>query len=279
MARRDRAARTRWLSLLLGATATVALSAGALMGLPAAGGSWWVPHATIMADAPGVEPLAALSVARPSATNGTLDVGQSTTLNVSAAGGTPPYAYLWNGLPVGCPGSDAATLVCSPSSPGRAEISVNVTDAHGGRAASLPLNVTVNPRVTIADVTLSANSVPLGGNLTITVTASGGTGTLVYSYEGLPDGCDILDSPSLYCEPTTAGNYLIFVTVIDQVGESADASQDLVVTGHGSLNLSGPPPPLLNLAAYLPVIVVVAVVATVATAVLFLEKRREAPPR
>jgi hypothetical protein len=222
-------------------------------------------------------PQTSLTVPRPNATNITVDVGQSTTFSAQPSGGDPPYAYSWAGLPAGCASSNESALLCSPATSGVASIWVAVTDTHDAVADSPTLNVTVNPRVHIVDFNESSPSVTVGANLSFVVVAIGGSAPLTYAYDGLPDGCAIADSPTIACQPTTVGNYLVLVTVIDRLGERDMTSENVAVTGH-SLGGGGPPPADVTLRSYFPLIVVVVVVAAVLVTVIFLGRRRGPPP-
>ncbi|MGC2034944.1 MAG: hypothetical protein WA761_05815 [Thermoplasmata archaeon] len=69
----------------------------------------------------------------------------------------------------------------------------------------------------------------VGHTLTIQLRADGGYGDLVYNYSGLPPGCESRDTADLTCTPTQAGTYDVFVTVHDEVGNSATRDVDVEV--------------------------------------------------
>ena len=221
-------------------------------------------------------PQSGLAVPRPNATNGTVDVGLSTTFSAAPTGGVPPYSYRWAGLPAGCATANASTLACSPATAGVDGVWVAVTDSHATVADSPMLNVTVNPRVHIINFNVSAPSVTVGANLTFVVVADGGSAPLTYAYTGLPQGCAVANTPTIDCQPTTVGNYLVLVTVIDRLGERDMTSENVAVTGH-SLGGGGPPPAVVTLQSYYPLIAVVVVVAAVIVTVVFLGRRRGPP--
>ncbi len=94
------------------------------------------------------------------------------SINPQVSGGTPNYTYLWN---------DGNTSAIR-NNLAAGNYSVIVTDANGCSANSGTITVT-QPTA----ITASANAPAIGcngGNTTITVTASGGTGTLEYSLNG-----------------------------------------------------------------------------------------------
>lgn len=274
MARRTRSLGWVELALVVGAAA---LLAAPLAGATSPSGA---TARSPVGLPPGRAPIAAagIAVGRPSLTNATIDIGQTTTVNVSVSGGTAPYTYNWQGLPSGCTSQNASSVNCAPDAAGIARIWANVSDAQGLWADSPHANLTVNTRVMISAMLLSSATVGIGQNVTITVEAGGGTGVLAYAYTGLPDGCEILDSPTLYCHPTTPGIYLVLVTVVDVVGERALASETLNVSHNGSIAIPGPGGPILDLGTVLPVIIVVVVAAIVVAVVAVLGRKRENTP-
>ncbi|MCI4320878.1 MAG: hypothetical protein L3K05_01035, partial [Thermoplasmata archaeon] len=72
--------------------------------------------------------------------------GSPVTITIGGRLGTSPLALLLAGLPPGCPASGSQSLVCSPSSPGVYNVTLNVTDqlgAVGWSNATLVVNATV----------------------------------------------------------------------------------------------------------------------------------------
>ena len=93
--------------------------------------------------AAGGSPLAFQSF---TASPASLTEGATTYLNVSAQGGSAPYAYSYSGLPPGCVSSDLADLRCTPTAAGTYSIIVTVNDASGGSVSgSVTLNVQAPP--------------------------------------------------------------------------------------------------------------------------------------
>ena len=86
----------------------------------------------------------------------TIDKNQSVRFNVSVTGGTPPYTYVYHGLPTGCSTINASFLNCTPTITGTFTVTVNVTDSGGSPSiGSQQVDVNVNPTPTITS--LSAN--------------------------------------------------------------------------------------------------------------------------
>lgn len=75
-----------------------------------------------------------------------ITLGASTTLAATTAGGTPPFAYLYSGLPAGCVTHNTSSWSCTPTATGPFAITVTVTDSLGAVAhASATLNVSASP--------------------------------------------------------------------------------------------------------------------------------------
>jgi hypothetical protein len=170
--------------------------------------------------------------ARPQVTSfgadpATITIGQSTTVRTATSGGTAPVSVLeYSGLPVGCASSSSAVVACTPSVPGTFSLSVLVADQFGV-AAGGNATLTVNPSssgsgggIRITSFGAFPNPMELGSSTTLSVTSSGGNGSLYYSYSGLPPGCTSSDVASLACGPAEAGNFTVTVAVQDRLGDS-----------------------------------------------------------
>ena len=159
----------------------------------------------------------AVSVGAPSASTPSVDAGQSVTFTSAPSGGTNSYAYLWAGLPTGCAGS-TISISCDPTTPGTFSVSVTVTDTNGGTATSSALSFTVDADLSAGAPTADRASVDVGQNVLFNVTTSGGSGSLVYAWTGLPTGCVASSVASISCTPSGPGTFSISVTVLDSNG-------------------------------------------------------------
>ncbi|MDE1835840.1 MAG: PKD domain-containing protein [Euryarchaeota archaeon] len=75
----------------------------------------------------GGTPLSVTLTANPSVIN----LGNSTTLSVSLAGGRAPYQFAWSGLPTGCVAGGGMIFSCKPTVAGTFTVTVAVSDASG----------------------------------------------------------------------------------------------------------------------------------------------------
>ncbi len=65
-----------------------------------------------------------------------ITLGNSSTLTATTSGGTPPFAYVYSGLPAGCVTQNASSWKCTPTAAGNSTIQVTVTDAKGAQASA-----------------------------------------------------------------------------------------------------------------------------------------------
>jgi gliding motility-associated-like protein len=107
--------------------------------------------------------------------NSTLCSGNSDTLTASSAGGSAPYRYLWS------TGATSSGLHLQPVS--TSTYTVTVTDAEGCSATSSAI-ITVLPPLSITSLTAN-DSICKGESITINVTAAGGNGNYIYTWNSI----------------------------------------------------------------------------------------------
>lgn len=133
---------------------------------------------------------------------------------------------------------DNATLTAGGAT-GSTFLFVNAT-WNGTTVAAGPIEITVTPSAVpvISGFTATPKSVVVENGVYLNVTAVGGTGSLSYSYSGLPLGCSSANVPSLRCAPGKVGTYTPRVFVNDTVGDSTSAEVRFAVTPSTSSGLS-----------------------------------------
>ncbi|MCI4356170.1 MAG: hypothetical protein L3K18_03360 [Thermoplasmata archaeon] len=182
------------------------------------GGGTSVAHTTLRVN-PALQILS-LGSAFPTAG---IDLTQAAAISLALAGGAGPYAYSYPTLPPGCATSNSSVLVCTPSAAGNFAVVASAADGFGG-SATVTGTLPVNPWPAIASFGSSAANVTIGSALTFRATAEGGTGYLIFTYTGLPSGCDGANSSVLTCAPTASGTYGVTLAIRDAVGGHATSA-------------------------------------------------------
>ncbi|MDA3819775.1 MAG: PKD domain-containing protein [Candidatus Delongbacteria bacterium] len=147
-------------------------------------------------------------IAIPSADD-TICIGQTTNINVSAAGGSPPYTYEWELL-----GNGAAHNV-SP------EITTNylVTVIDNAGCFSEPESVEITVRPPLDIVVTSPGAVCLGQTAILQATANGGDGDYTYNWgHGI-----VTENPQLAFSPETQTHFEVILT--DGCGTPPDTAE------------------------------------------------------
>jgi hypothetical protein len=106
----------------------------------------------------GLLPLAVRSFF---ATPATVDVGQTTLLEVLLEGGVGPFTYTYTNLPAGCATSNTPELHCTPASSGSFAVGVAAVDAKGGEASATTL-LTVQAAIPLSHPTAGENVSTVG---------------------------------------------------------------------------------------------------------------------
>jgi hypothetical protein len=157
-----------------------------------------------------------------------IDVNSTTAFQVSLQNGTPPFTYVYAGLPRGCLPANLAVLTCTPLTAGLYNVTVNVTDSSGYKLTALTMLI-VNPPLAIIVFTISPALADVGQSIQFTVSATGGSGTIRYVYTNLPQGCTVTTGASGRCTPTGPGTSPVLVTTTDAVNGTANATATVTV--------------------------------------------------
>ncbi|MFZ4796121.1 MAG: PKD-like domain-containing protein [Bacteroidia bacterium] len=107
--------------------------------------------------------------------------GGNATVTITAAGGTGAYSYTFDGQTNG-------TGVFSHAA--GTNLAYSVTDANNCLAATGTYTITQPSPISVSNVSQSTIACN-GGNATVTIAASGGTGTLIYTFDGNSNGTGI----------------------------------------------------------------------------------------
>ncbi|MDE1820783.1 MAG: PKD domain-containing protein [Euryarchaeota archaeon] len=169
-----------------------------------------------------------------SAAPATTDVGSAVAFGGFAAQGTGASTFSWTFGD----GSSATGRYANHtySAPGTFTATLTATDTQGRTGTSVVV-VTVSADPTVSLVA-SPSSLTLGGLVTFSASAAGGTGSLSYSWTGLPAGCASSNSATIVCRPTVVGNSSVKVVVSDSLGVTSSATSTVNVGAKPTLTTS-----------------------------------------
>jgi hypothetical protein len=138
-------------------------------------------------------------------TDVTCNGGADGTATVTPTGGLPPFTYAWS--PIGGNAAVATDLIAG-------DYTVSVTDNFGLTALG---NATVAEPTAIVFTTTTLTDAPVLAPYSVSISASGGTGTITYAVTGgaLPDGITLAADGTLSGTPTVLGNYSFTVSATD----------------------------------------------------------------
>lgn len=170
--------------------------------------------------------------------------GTPVTLTAKTAGGLgAPSTYAWtlNGTTIS-ESSDTFSYV--PAGSGSYTFEVTATDNDGQTATAKVILAVLSPTQLagpkLSAFTVAPSSVATGATATFTATASGGYGTLSYTYTGLPTSCTSKSSPTLSCTPEVTGVYTVQLEVKDSAGKTAFGNATLTVTSTNAAGSASP---------------------------------------
>jgi hypothetical protein len=165
-----------------------------------------------------------------------IELGESTTFQVSTSEGSGQLIYTYSNLPPNCPAVNSPTLPCTPSGYGTFSVGVQVSDAfhQAARATTVLQVVGSGAELSISSFTAEPSSIGLGQATTFQASVTGGSGGYTFQYSGLPMGCSPNDGPTFACTPTKAGEYAVTLKVNDSGGNSTNATTSLNVTSESS---------------------------------------------
>jgi hypothetical protein len=193
--------------------------------------------------------LSGVSVSRASA-----DQGQSVTFSaVGLTGGSGSYSYRWTGLPSGCQSTNTSSLVCVPSAPGGATVTLAATDSNGISVES-SVKFTVYSDPAVGTPTGTPTTAQVGEAVVFSVSATDGSSSLTYVWSGLPAGCLPVNASTVTCHPSAVGTTEVTVSVTDSNGVSA-RSGGLEFTVLNSVSPQSSPASLLTGSFFLGAIV------------------------
>lgn len=198
-------------------------------------------------------PTSALTITAV-ATDG--EIGKAYALELTAAGGTPPYSWAVSGtLPAGV-SSTASSLSGTPTAAGIYPFQVTVTDAASGTATKSYTIATNAPGFSIT-TPVALPETMVGEGYAVVLATAGGAGKVTWSATGLPDGLTISSTGIISGTPTGDGSVAtIIVKAVDTTNAVAWRAFSLTIQpaylfdnarytprGAGDFIWNPPPPP------------------------------------
>ena len=215
--------------------AGLSLAGGAIGGTPTAPGTAsFTVQVTDSANTTATQPLsiavapAALSVSTTSLASGT--VGTSYSQGLSASGGTGSYTWSVSSgsLPAGLSLAPGGAIGGTPTAPGTASFTVQVTDS-ANTTATQPLSIAVAPApLSVSTTSLAGGTV--GTPYSQGLSASGGTGSYTWSITSgsLPAGLSLAGG-TIGGTPTAPGTASFTVQVTDSANTTATQPLSIAV--------------------------------------------------
>ncbi|MCI4331593.1 MAG: hypothetical protein L3K19_07090 [Thermoplasmata archaeon] len=158
------------------------------------------------------------------------DLGLSVNVSTLGASGKGPLTFTYHGLPRGCPSLNVSRLTCRLANWGNFTVTVVVGDVRHGEA-SVSQTLRVHDALALAPFTVSpSTTVDRLETIHFTSAPQGGTPPVVFSYGGLPPGCNSVDQPNLTCAPTGTGVFNVTLNESDSLGDRISALVRLFVS-------------------------------------------------
>jgi Thermopsin len=146
-----------------------------------------------------------------------VDVGGAVTFSVAYPSNGSAHAFLWSGLPEGCPLLlNNSSVACVPSAAGADSVVATVIDASGDAATSPPFPFVVATDPSLTPLTADPLSIDANQTVTFSTSESGGVAVLGYFWSGLPTGCSSANATSVTCRPSVPGPVAVSVEVLDR---------------------------------------------------------------
>ncbi|GGQ72176.1 hypothetical protein GCM10010166_47590 [Couchioplanes caeruleus subsp. azureus] len=190
------------------------------------GGSAWTLVDEL--EVRGNAPEGRLSLADPGSPASAVGIDVSRT--IAAAGGTTPYQWAAQDLPLGLTiNAQTGTISGKPTVAGAFVSTVTVTDATGAQVRTVPFVwETVQPLVVYGGVILdSALGKPLSKKMTDVIRPENGGGVRTWSATGLPKGLHIDAATGVVLgTPVAVGDFPVRITVTDTAGSKATGAFD-----------------------------------------------------
>jgi len=229
-------------------------SGGAITGTPTAAGTSSVTvKATDTVTASATKALsivvnAAVSITTSSLPADTVGIAYNQTMAATGGTGALTWSISSGSLPAGLSlVAGTGAITGTPTSAGTSNFTAMATDTLGANGTKA-LSIVVNAAVSITTSSLSADTVNIAYNQTLS--ATGGTGALTWSLNAgsLPTGLSLTSGGSITGTPTAAGTSNFTVKATDTLTASATKALSIVVNAAPTITTSSLPADTVNIA-------------------------------
>ncbi|HZY92996.1 MAG TPA: hypothetical protein VFG07_09550, partial [Thermoplasmata archaeon] len=187
-------------------------------------------QATLDIQGPGTLTLFAVGFGLSASVIGAARIDLGHSIHIAAVvNGSGGFTYAWQGLPVGCPLLNVASIFCTPTATGNSTVSVTVNSTDGTSRTVEAGVVEVVPDMSASNLTASPGSIDLGQTTNVSIVVANGVGPYVFQYGGLPLGCTAPDAPTFRCTPSFTGVSVVGLKVVDADGYSLTAQTSITV--------------------------------------------------
>ncbi|MGP8077725.1 MAG: beta strand repeat-containing protein [Thermoplasmata archaeon] len=166
------------------------------------------------------------SVAKPTASRASVDVGQKVTFTANPKGGSGGDTYVWSNLPAGCSGTSSSVTCTTTTEQLSLSVSVTVTDSNGFSVTSPVLKFNVYADPSAGPPTASIPGADVGQRVTFSADVSGGSDNFTFAWHGLPSGCGGTTETvvCIVANGSGVGLYAISYTASDSNGLNSTSS-------------------------------------------------------
>jgi hypothetical protein len=175
-----------------------------------------------------------------------IELGQRTTIAISANTSDGSLTFNYSGLPPGCTAPPGGWSQCVPTAVGNFTPTVNVRDSRGW-STSRGAHLSVLRQPSISAFSATPSILDIGQSATLSVSVASGAGWETVTFSGLPPGCQSSNSTLLPCTPTSEGVYRVRAQVQDALGGNAVSELNLTVNPRLAIAAFDPVPRVLDL--------------------------------
>ena len=163
-------------------------------------------------------------------TQARIALGQSQTFTSSVSGGATPYTYQWVLNNTVVSGATSSTWAFKPTQTGHYNVYLNATDSLNNKAQSNTVTDILVYNQLTALISPTSADITLGGSQQFTSAVTGGVSPYTYQWYLNSSRVPGATSSAWTFTPSSAGTYLVYLNVTDNInnsGQSSDATVEV----------------------------------------------------